>query len=68
MRRHPPFGVPAESVESLCQVLMSAPGVAEVRSIEFHRKGGFIVVMDFDRSAFDEFINHIEAEGWISVF
>ncbi|OOW75883.1 hypothetical protein Xclt_03935 [Xanthomonas axonopodis pv. clitoriae] len=68
MRRHPPFGEPVESIESLRKVLVSAPGVAAVQSIEVHRKGGFVAVMDFDRSAFDGFINHIEAKGWMSVF
>jgi len=68
MRRNPPFGEPSESAESLRAILMSAPGVTGVRSIELHRKGGFVAVMDFDRSAFDGFINHIEAKGWMSVF
>lgn len=68
MRRKPPFGEPSESAEALRKVLLSAPGVAGVRSIEVHRKGGFLAVMDFERSEFDGFVNHIEAEGWMSVF
>jgi hypothetical protein len=68
MRRQPPFGEPSESVDSLRTVLLSAPGVSGIKSIDLHHKGGFVAVMDFDRSSFDEFTNHIEAEGWMSVF
>ena len=68
MRRRPPFGQPPEEIESLHNVLSSAPGVAAVRSIELHRKGGYVAIMDFDRNSLDEFINHIEAAGWMSVF
>jgi hypothetical protein len=68
IRSRPPFGEPLESVESLRKVLLSAPGVCGVQSIELHRKGGYVAVMDFDRAAFDGFIKHIEAEGWMSVF
>lgn len=68
MRRRPPFGEPSASVESLRKVLLSAPGVSCVRSIELHRKGGFVATMDFDGSAVDAFILHIETAGWMSVF
>jgi len=68
MRCRPPFGDPSESVEALRRVLLSAPGVSDVLSIKRHHKGGLVAVMDFDRSAFDGFINHLEAEGWRSVF
>ena len=68
MRRRPPFGEPSESVDSLRTVLLSAPGVSAIKSIDLHHKGGFVAVIDFDRSSFDEFTNHIEAEGWMSVF
>src|SRR5688572_3168925 len=56
MRRRPPFGQPPEEIEILRNVLSSAPGVAAVRSIELHRKGGYVAVMDFDRNSLDEFI------------
>jgi len=51
MRRRPPFGEPLESGESPRKVLLSAPGVCGVQSIELHRKGGYVAVMDFDRAA-----------------
>lgn len=68
MRRRPPFGGASESIESLRQVLLSAPGVSGVLSIESHYKGGLVAVMDFDRSAAEQFIDHIEAAGWMCVF
>ncbi len=67
MRRHPPFGQLPDEAIALREVLLRAPGVAAVRSVEPHRKGGFVAVMDFDMGALDGFINHIEADGWMNV-
>ena len=67
MRRHPPFGQLLDEAIALREVLLRAPGVAAVRSVEPHRKGGFVAVMDFDMGALDGFINHIEADGWMNV-
>ena len=68
MRRHPPFGEAQDEAAALREVLLRAPGVAAVTSVEPHRKGGFIALIDFDMGVLDAFINHIEADGWMGVF
>lgn len=67
MRRHPPFGQPPDEAVALRELLLRAPGVTAVTSVEPHRKGGFIALMDFDTGALDGFINHIKADGWMRV-
>jgi len=67
MRRHEPITDPAEEVEALRQALLCAPGVSHIKSLERHRKGGYVAVMEFSMASLQAFIDHLEANGWMSV-
>lgn len=67
MRRIPPFGPPDEEMDALRRTLASCPGVERIISIEVHRKGGYVAVLDFDRQQFDGYIEHMESDGWMNV-
>jgi hypothetical protein len=67
MRRQDPVADSATEIEELRRTLDAAPGVSMVKSIEPHRKGGYIATMDFHRASFAAFIDHIDAAGWMSV-
>ena len=68
MRRHKPFADPDEEVSALRRALATCPGVERVHSIEAHRKGGYVPVMDFSMEHLDGYIEHMEREGWMNVF
>lgn len=68
MRRNPRHGSASEEVASLRATLSSCPGVNAVMSIEAHRRGGYVAVMDFSMEQLDGFIEHLEGAGWVSVF
>jgi hypothetical protein len=58
----------AEEVTALRQALVTCPGVGVVHSIEAHRKGGYVAVVDFSMDHLDAFISHMDREGWMNVF
>jgi hypothetical protein len=68
MRRNPPFGSAEEEMAGLRVVLSSCPGVNSVKSVEAHRRCGYVAVMDFSRDQLESFIAHLEGAGWMSVF
>lgn len=67
MRRHESIHDPVEEIKALQQVLSSAPGVSLTKSIEPHRKGGYVAVIEFSMQSLDAFIDHLEANGWMNV-
>jgi hypothetical protein len=67
MRRHDPISDPAEEVQALRQTLSCAPGVSLIESIERHRKGGYVAVMEFSMESLEGFIEHLEINGWMNV-
>jgi hypothetical protein len=57
----------AEQLE-VTQVLSRAPGVAQVKLVERHHKGGYAATLDAERDSFDELIEYLVSNRLQSVF
>jgi hypothetical protein len=68
MRRSPESPESGDERAELQRVLASCPGVLLVHSIEAHRKGGYVAVMEFHKDQLDQYIEHMERHGWMNVF
>lgn len=65
-RRGETLNTDAEA-QSLCELLLAAPGAEQVKVIGWHRKGGYEVGLVLVWSEFDAFIAYLEAHDWMSV-
>ncbi|MBS0430740.1 MAG: hypothetical protein JSR41_25930 [Proteobacteria bacterium] len=45
--------------------LEGAPGLVSVDSVEPHHKGGHRALLEVDKVLLDDFITHMDAQGWM---
>ncbi len=45
--------------------LAEAPGLLSIGVVEQHHKGGHRVVLDVDHARLDDFIAHMNSQGWL---
>ncbi|WCM92348.1 hypothetical protein M5C99_18615 [Acidovorax sp. NCPPB 2350] len=53
---------------ALSASLANAPGVLSMGTIEEHRKGGYRASIEVDRARLDDFIAHMDEQGWMDGF
>lgn len=62
------FSDSQEEQAALSASLASAPGLLSTEAIEEHRKGGNLATLEVDRSRLDDFLKHMNSQGWIDAF
>lgn len=50
---------------ALITALAGAPGVLSIAAIEGHHKGGHRASLEVDRDQLDDFIAHMDSNGWM---
>lgn len=68
LHKHSDFPNASDERDALLRSLKGAPGLLAIRSIEPHRKGGHRAALEVDQGLLDEFIRHMDAQGWFDGF
>ncbi|MGJ7558828.1 hypothetical protein ACSFBI_33150 [Variovorax sp. RB3P1] len=59
------FPDPSAEKAALLTSLEGAPGLVSVHGVEPHHKGGHRALLEVDQILLDEFITHMDAQGWV---
>ncbi|WP_147284410.1 hypothetical protein [Pseudacidovorax intermedius] len=59
------FPEPSAEKAALLSSLEGAPGLVLVDHVEPHHKGGYRVLLEVDQVLLDDFITHMDAQGWM---
>jgi len=59
------FSEPSLERAALMASLAEAPGLLSIGAVEPHHKGGHRVALDVDHARLDDFIAHMNAQGWL---
>ena len=55
-------------LETLRDIVSSAPGVVRVKEIHPHPRGGYKIMLDVEIGPLDDMASHIQANGYLLVF
>ena len=65
LHKNQSFFEPEAERTALLVSLKHAPGVLSIEGVEGHHKGGHKVSLEVDRAQLDDFIAHMDSQGWI---
>jgi hypothetical protein len=55
---------PGAEMDALLSAIRRAPGVESTRGVEPHPKGGHIASVTIQKSRYEDFMAHMDVEGW----